>query len=130
MSRVDGGTLASRLRSRLDELGVSLSQVAAACNVSKSLAGQWAKGDARPGETALDALAAYLSLEPAWLLTGEGPKARVERLTLADARLVALRRRLRDLSTEAKGVRSEIRHLEGEQADAHERAFARARGVA
>lgn len=126
--RLDDGSLASRLRGRLEELDVPFSRVAAEVGVSKALVGQWTKGASNPAGEKITALAALLGLEPAWLAAGEGPKTREYRpLTLIESRLVGLRSHLGALTAEARDVRAEMKRLAAEQADAHERASARGR---
>jgi transcriptional regulator with XRE-family HTH domain len=71
-------TLAERIIESMDKAGVSVTQVAAACNVSYQAVRKWRTADTLHLDAGnLLKLAELTGFEPKWLLTGEGPRVRV-----------------------------------------------------
>ncbi len=70
-------SLADRIIEAMDKAGVSITQVAAACDVSYQAVRKWRTADTRHLEAGnLIKLAELTGYEPKWLLTGEGPRVR------------------------------------------------------
>jgi transcriptional regulator with XRE-family HTH domain len=114
------GALHDRLRARLLELDLSLSQAAAISGIPKPTIGAWVTGDRKPDDAPVRTLALALGVSPLWLQTGEGPKvAGVGRkLSPTERRIVALRRLEGECARALKATRAKLRALEREQADA------------
>lgn len=123
--RTGGGSLASRLRSRMSALVVSLDDVAAGVNLPRALVRDYTTGSKTPvGTSAVEELSEYLGVRAEWLLTGDGPRGRgPERLTAAERREAVLRAEVAKLSERMRRARAELRALERERAEAHARAL-------
>jgi transcriptional regulator with XRE-family HTH domain len=79
-------TLADRIIEAMDKSGVSVKQVAAACEVSYQAVRKWRTAETKKLEAGnLVRLAALTGFEPRWILTGEGPRVRYYARTEAQA---------------------------------------------
>jgi transcriptional regulator with XRE-family HTH domain len=114
------GALHDRLRARLQELDLSLSQAAAISGIPKPTIGAWVTGDRKPDAASIRTLALALGVSPIWLQTGEGTKSVAvgRKLSPTERRIVALRRLEGECALALKATRAKLRALEREQADA------------
>ena len=72
---MDSLTLATRIKDRLEELGMGQAELARRCGVDRSAVNQWVSGrvpNIRPDN--LICVADTLGLEIRWLATGRGPR--------------------------------------------------------
>lgn len=75
---MDMTALSIRVKEAIDQSGVSVNEIAAACGISVQAVYQWKKGDSKTikGDNIVE-LAYITGYEAMWILKGKGPKKRV-----------------------------------------------------
>lgn len=100
MSKNAAMSMKSRIKQRMDELGLGVAETAKGI-VSKSAVYQWLDGSTEPGVLAIVKLADKLKTYEKWLVTGAGPKERGPLVAL-DPEEAALLLAYKDLSPDTK----------------------------
>lgn len=121
----DPGTLADRMRGRLEQLSMGYADLAGPLGVTRQTVGQWCQGATAPSSASIVKAADVLRVNAAWLADGTGPKGLPGALTPVERRMASLRAELRQTEARAKSLRASLRALARERDEAEDRAAAR-----